>query len=99
MTRSEFRTALAQRVAYHEGIGDDRIAGVLRLTLEEFNSVNGVPELVPPPDRLLTLEEGADRLSVTIRWLRETRPAYVVELSPKLLRVSERKLNDWLRRH
>ena len=40
----------------------------------------------------------ADRLDVTVRWLRENRPSYVVELSPKMLKVSEKRLTQWLRR-
>lgn len=47
-------------------------------------------------ERLLTLKEAAALLKVTPRWLRETRPPYVVQLGDRTLRVSEQKLQRFL---
>ena len=99
MTRDEFAEALRARVEYHDEIGDCRVAGALRVVLKLLESVDGLPEHTPPPDRLLELEEAAERLNVTSRWLKQHRPPYVVELSPRMLRVSERRLEQFLRTH
>lgn len=69
------------------------------MVLEELEGVDGLPEHSPPPDRLLGLEDAAQRLGVTSRWLKQCRPPYVVELSPRILRVSERRLEQFLRTH
>ena len=50
------------------------------------------------PDKLISLEDAAGRLDVSARWLRENRPPYVIELSPKMLKVSEQRLITWLKR-
>ena len=94
MTRDEFAAKVAQRADYHDSIGDPRVAGVLRLVLADLDDLDGIAQ----PDRLISLENAADRLNVTPRWLREARPSYVVALSPKTLKVSERKLTAWLKR-
>ncbi len=100
MTPSELRTRLQSRLSDAEAMNATApVADVLRVVLGELEAVNGVPNAALPPDRLLGLEEASEQLGVTVRWLRETRPPYVVELSPKTLRVSQRKLDDWLRRH
>ena len=100
MTPSELRTRLQSRLSDAEAMNATApVADVLRVVLGELETVNGVPNAVLPPDRLLGLEEASEKLGVTVRWLRETRPPYVVELSPRTLRVSQRKLDDWLRRH
>ena len=96
MTKDELTASLAQRAAYHESIEDPRVAGALRLVLAELERVDGLADVAP--DHLISLEEAAKRLDVTVRWLRENRPPYVVALSPKTLRVSEKKLAVWLRR-
>ena len=97
MTRAEFAAALRARVEYHDKIGDGRVAGALQVVLEDLENVDGLPERAQSPDRLLELDEAAEHLAVTTRWLKENRPAYVVELSPRMLRVSERKLEQFLR--
>jgi hypothetical protein len=52
-----------------------------------------------PPDRLLTIEEAAERFNVTVRWLRRHRQLpFFVALSRKNLRVSERRFQAWLDR-
>ncbi len=96
MTRDEFTARIAQRADYHESIGDPRVAGVLRLVLADLEDLDGLTDT--QPDRLISLDEAADRMSCEVRWLRETRPPYVVAISPKQLRVSEKKLAAWLRR-
>ena len=100
MTPSELCTRLQSRLYDAEAMNATAlVADVLRVVLGELEAVNGVPNAALPPDRLLGLEEASEQLGVTVRWLRETRPPYVVELSPRMLRVSQRKLDDWLRRH
>ncbi len=96
MTRGEFAAKVAERAEYHEAIGDPRVAGVLRLVLADLEDLDGLAHT--QPDRLISLDEAADRMSCEVRWLRETRPPYVVAISPKQLRVSEKKLAAWLRR-
>ena len=100
MTPSELRTRLQNRLSEAEAMNATApVADGLRVVLGELEAVNGVPNAALPPDRLLGLEEASEQLGVTVRWLRETRPSYVVELSPRMLRISQRKLDDWLRRH
>lgn len=94
MTKDEFTASIAQRADYHESIGDLRVASVLRLVLGDLEDLDGIAQ----PDRLISLEDAAHRLNVTPRWLREARPSYVVALSSKMLKVSERKLTAWLKR-
>jgi hypothetical protein len=96
VTRAEFVAKVAERAEYHEAIGDVRVAGALRMVLADCEALNGIPARAA--DRLISLEDAAGRLSVSVRWLRENRPSYVVELSPKMLKVSERRLNAWLKR-
>ena len=96
MTLAELRTDLAERIAYHEGMGDDRVAGALAVVLKDLEGVTGAPRPPKTPDELLTLAEAARRLNVTPRWLRTARPPYVVELGPRTLRVSTRRLARWL---
>ena len=96
MTLAELRTDLAERIAYHERIGDVRVAGALAVVLRELDDVTSAPPPPATPDELLTLAEAARRLHVTPRWLRTARPPYVVELGPRSLRVSARRLARWL---
>ncbi len=96
MTLAELRNDLAERVAYHERIGDVRVAGALAVVLHELDDVRSAQPPPATPDELLTLTEAARRLNVTPRWLRTARPPYVVELGPRTLRVSARRLARWL---
>ena len=96
MTKDEFSASVAQRADYHESIGDPRVAGVLRLVLADLEDLDGIPARAP--DKLISLEDAAGRLDVSARWLRENRPPYVIELSPKTLKISEHRLNTWLKR-
>ena len=68
----------------------------MRLVLADLDKVDALADAAP--DKMLSLESAADRLDVSVRWLRENRPPYVVELSPKVLKVSEKRLAAWLRR-
>ena len=99
MTRDEFAATLRARVEYHDAIGDGRVAGALKMVLTELESVDGLPEHSPPPDRLIELEDAAQRLGVTSRWLKDHRPPYVIEVSPRILRVSIRRLEHFIRTH
>jgi hypothetical protein len=52
-----------------------------------------------PEDRLLTLDEAADLANVSVRWLRRHRQLPIfVSLSRKNLRVSEKRLRQYLER-
>ena len=97
MILAELRTDLADRIAYHERIGDGRVAGALAVVLKELDDITGVPSAPTTPDEFLTLAEAARRLNVTQRWLRDARPPYVVELGPRTLRVSSRRLARFLK--
>ena len=96
MTKDEFTASIAQRARYHESIEDVRVAGALRLVLADLEDLDGLADAAP--DRLISLEAAAERLNVTPRWLRDNRPSYVVELSQKMLKVSQKRLTAWLRR-
>ena len=95
MTRDEFSASVAQRADYHESIEDPRVAKALRLALADFEKIDGLTNAAP--DQLIGLDVAAKRLDVEERWLRETKPSYVVVLSPKQLRVSEKRLAAWLK--
>ena len=95
MTRDEFSASVAQRADYHESIDDPRVAKALRLVLVDFGKIDGLADVAP--DQLIRLDVAAERLNVEERWLRETKPSYVVVLSRKQLRVSEKKLAAWLK--
>jgi predicted DNA-binding transcriptional regulator AlpA len=49
-------------------------------------------------DRLITLQEAASRLNCSRTWIRThaARLPFVRKMSPKMLRVSERSLNQYL---
>jgi predicted DNA-binding transcriptional regulator AlpA len=47
-------------------------------------------------DRLLTADEAAERLGVTVRWLYRRKLPFARRLSRKALRFSERGLERWL---
>jgi len=95
MTKDEFSASVAQRADYHESIDDPRVAKALRLVLVDFGKIDGLTDAAP--DQLIGLDVAAERLDVEERWLRETKPSYVVVLSPKQLRVSEKRLAAWLK--
>jgi len=98
MTRDEWAARLTDRATEAERLGAlVPLAAVLRDVVRELDAVDGWPT-APVTDQLIPLEEAAARLAVTARWLRETRPPYVVTLGDKTLRVSERKLARWLAR-
>ena len=98
MTRAELLARLAQRAEDAERVGATApVAAVLRAVLAELEAVDGVPT-TSAPDRLISLEEAAEQLGVSARWLREHRPPYVVALSRKVLKVSTAKLAAHLRR-
>lgn len=99
MTLAELRKHLEGQIADAEAMHTTAlVATVLGTVLTSMQTLDGIPTTTPPPERLMSLKEAGQVLGVTARWLREHRPAYVVELSPKMLKVSERKLTAWLRR-
>lgn len=68
------------------------------------NSVGPTPQSVPPgkatpPSRLLTPEETAKRLSVTVRWLYRNakRLPFTRKLSRRVLRFEEAGLERYIR--
>ena len=99
MTLAELSKQLERQIADAEAMhATAPVATVLGTVLTSLQTLDGIPTTTPPPERLMSLEEAGQVLGVTPRWLRENRPACVVELSPKKLKVSERKLTAWLRR-
>lgn len=97
MTRGEWLAALSVRAAEAERIGAlAPLATVLRDLAREAETVDGWPAAKPIPDTLIPLEEAAQRLRVTPRWLRDQHPDYVVTLGDKTLRVSEKRLAAFL---
>lgn len=95
MTRAELVASLQARAAEAERIGAlAPVAAVLRDLLATVEQVDGWP--TSGPDRLLSLEDAAQQLKVSVRWLREARPPYVVQLGDKTFRVSAQKLSRWL---
>ena len=99
MTIAELRKHLEGQIADAEAMHTTApVATVLGTVLTSMQTLDGIPTTTPPPERLMSLKEAGQVRGVTARWLREHRPAYVVELSPKMLKVSERKLTAWLRR-
>lgn len=92
MTLAELTDRLVERAEEAERIGSMApIAAVLRDVVRQLGELNGT-SAAAASDRLITLEEAGSRLGVSPRWLRENRPSYVVALSDRTLRVSERKL-------
>lgn len=70
-----------------------RVAALARLTPPQ-------PQRPNDGDRLLTIEETAQRLGVTVPWLRR-RPTlpFVVKLSDGVVRYSTRGLDRFIRQH
>jgi hypothetical protein len=100
VTRAEWIARLAARAADAERLGlTAPVGAILRDVLAEAEQVDGWPSSLPAPDTLIPLEQAAPRLGVSVRWLREQRPPYVVVLGDKTLRVSEQRLARWLAHH
>lgn len=58
-----------------------------------------MPDAAPPADRFLTLRQVAERLNVSIRYVRTLRQSgalKVVRLSPRCLRVRPEDLNRFI---
>jgi hypothetical protein len=95
MTRQDLVNRLEARAVEADRIGAlAPVGAIIRDILTQLDQVNGWPST--GPDHLLTLEEAAGQLQVTTRWLRETRPPYVVALGDKTLRVSAQRLARWM---
>ena len=99
MTRDEFVAQLAARAADAEKFAAQApLAVTLRAVLAELEAVDGIPATKPAPDRLLTLDEAAERLNVEKRFFTEHRDLpFLKRLVPGgSVRVSERALERWL---
>jgi len=100
MTREEWAAQLAARAADAERFGASApLAVTLRAVLAELDAVDGMPVTPPVPDRLLTLDEAAERLRVPKRWLTEHRrelPFVKKLVQGGTVRVSERELARWM---
>ena len=93
MTRAELVARLRQQADDAERFGATApVATVLRDVLNSVQGLDGVPDHPPCRESLMTLDEASTYLRVTTRWLRETRPPYVIEISPKQLRVDPSRL-------
>lgn len=70
----------------------------MRLNRPPEPSTNGERPESPEGDRMLTVEDVADRLSVSPDWLyrRSDSLPFVRKLSDRTLRFSEQGLNRWL---
>ena len=100
MTRDEYLAQLTARAADAEKVGAlAPLALTLRTIATELEAVDGWPSSRPAPDTLLTLEETADRLNVSKRWLTDNRNhlPFLKQLVPGgAVRVSAAALTRWL---
>ncbi len=100
MTRDEWRARLEARADEAERYGTTAPrATVLRAILDELAAVDGLPTDRTAPPRLLTLQEAADRLGVTPRYLSDHRKElpFLRRLTPGgTVRVEEAALMKWL---
>lgn len=98
MTKEEWIDTLEQRARDAEAVGATALIGsVLRVVLQEVETVDGWPTTRVPPDAMLTLDETAARLNVPKRWLTEHRDLpFLRGLSRGTVRVSEQALERWL---
>jgi predicted DNA-binding transcriptional regulator AlpA len=100
MTLAELRARWEARAQDAEAMhATAPVADVLRVVLSELEATdgNGGP---PVADRLLTAEEAAARLGVTVRWLYDHAKtlAFAKRLSRKCLRFSEAGLRRYQER-
>jgi len=101
VTPSELLERLRVQAIEAERIGATApVAAVLRAVAEDVEALNGLAPS-PAPDRLLTLNEAAQRLSVPVRWFSEAQPdgerlPFLRHLTRKTVRVSEHALGRWL---
>lgn len=99
MTAQELALRLEKRAEEEERISAMApVAAVLRDVVRQLGELNGA-SAAAAPDQMLTLEEAGARLGVSPRWLRENKPPYLVLLSDRTFRVSERKLYQFLSTH
>jgi predicted DNA-binding transcriptional regulator AlpA len=73
-----------------------RLGGLVRLRYVREPLESSAP---PPEDRLLTIEEAAERLSVKKAWLYQNHASlpFTVHLGAQHLRFSSLGLEDWIR--
>ena len=101
MTLADVRARLEARIADAERMKATAPgADVLRVVLAELGDVDGEPDAGGPGDRLLTAEEAALMLGVTVRWCYDhaKRLPFAKRLSRKCLRFSEAGLRRYLAR-
>jgi predicted DNA-binding transcriptional regulator AlpA len=82
-----------------DAVPDDELSAlVLQLAaLQSRAAARFLGRRARPPDRLLDLEEAAERLKTTPDWLsRQKALPFRVELSPGQIRYSEQGLEDWI---
>jgi predicted DNA-binding transcriptional regulator AlpA len=100
MTLAELRARWEARARDAEAMhAQAPIAEVLRVALSELEAADGASG-PPVADRLLTAEEAAQRLGVTVRWLYDHARdlTFAKRLSRKCLRFSEAGLRRYLER-
>jgi len=98
MTIEELLEDLERRASEAETIGATApVAAVLRSVREQVGSLDH-SETPSRRDRLITVQEAADRAGLTPRWFYDNRHTlpFVKKLSSKQLRISERGFDRWL---
>ena len=98
MKIEELLRDLERQAADAEAFGSKApVANVLRSVSRQVAELDGLPS-EPKADRLLTVEEAAERLSVEPRWFYDNRHKlpFVKKLSAKQIRVSEIGLKRWM---
>lgn len=107
MTLAEFVSNLERRAREAEAMqAAAPVAVVLRSVLADLevlnneNGGNGTTPPVAPPDRLLTVEETANRMGVRVEWLyrHARRLPFARHLGRRTLRFSESGLARYLER-
>lgn len=98
MTKEELLTDLERQAAEAEAYGSTApVANLLRTVSVQIAAIDA-PPAQPQTDRLLTVEEAAECLSVEPRWFYDNRHKlpFVKKLSAKQIRVSELGLKRWM---
>jgi excisionase family DNA binding protein len=108
VTLAELLTTVERQAAEAEHMqAHAPVAAVLNSVLEELRAIEGssastAEAVAQTTDRLLTVQEAAELLSVTPRWLyrRANTLPFIRRLSRRALRISKAGLERWIeRRH
>ena len=100
MTRDELLTELERQAAEAEAMqASAPVATVLRTLVPKVRELDGVART--SQDHMITVEEAAERLAVTPRWIYDRLDSlpFVHQLADHTLRVSDHGLTRWLERN